>query len=175
MNFQDLLKKMKDLDEGFESQDKYTHADKDMEETSDMPASSNAETPLMGEEDVDECGGMMSPMSSMAPKQQDNVSMTVNMNGSGAGGIRDLMSILKNIEQGGDDDSKGVMVGMEEFANKPAEEIADVDAVIPTGDDLHSKGIEAPKVNGGGNPMQLGVREGLLTQLNSLYKEVKLR
>ena len=34
------------------------------------------------------------------PKQQDSVSMSVNMNGNGAGGIRDLMSVLKNIEQG---------------------------------------------------------------------------
>ena len=48
---------------------------------------------------VEECGmgPMTSPMSSPMP-QQDNVNMNVNMSGSGAGGIRDLMSILKNIE-----------------------------------------------------------------------------
>jgi hypothetical protein len=128
--------------------------------------------------DVEECGGMpsMGPMSSMAPKQQDNVTMNVSMNGSGAGGIRDLMSILKNIEQGGSgDDEQDVIVGMEEFANSPNEQTAPVDAVTSTGDDLHSKGGEAPKVNGGGNPMQRGVSEGLLDQLNNLYQEVKLR
>ena len=50
---------------------------------------------------VEECGmsPMTSPMSSPMP-QQDNVNMNVNMSGSGAGGIRDLMSILKNIESG---------------------------------------------------------------------------
>jgi hypothetical protein len=127
--------------------------------------------------DVEECGGMpsMGPMSSMAPKQQDNVTMNVSMNGSGAGGIRDLMSILKNIEQGGSDSEKDMVVGLEQMANTPDEQTAGINAVTPTGDDLHSKGGEAPKVNGGGNPMQRGVSEGLLDQLNNLYQEVKLR
>jgi hypothetical protein len=40
--------------------------------------------------------GMMSM--NAAPKQQDNVTMNVSMNGSGAGGISDLMKILRNIE-----------------------------------------------------------------------------
>jgi len=173
MNFQDLMQKMKDIDEGLEGADKFTLADPDVEET--IGAKSNAETPLMG--DVEECGGMpsMGPMGSMAPKQQDNVTMNVSMNGSGAGGIRDLMSILKNIEQGGSDAEKDMVVGLEQMANAPAEQTAGIDAVTPTGDDLHSKGSEAPKVNGGGNPMQRGVSEGLLDQLNNLYQEVKLR
>ena len=173
MNFQDLMQKMKDIDEGLEGTDKFTLADSDVEEMG--MAKSNAETPLMG--DVEECGGMpsMGPMSSMAPKQQDNVTMNVSMNGSGAGGIRDLMSILKNIEQGGSDAEKDMVVGLEQMANAPAEQTAGIDAVTPTGDDLHSKGGEAPKVNGGGNPMQRGVSEGLLDQLNNLYQEVKLR
>lgn len=174
MNFQDLLQKMKDIDEGFESQDKYTHADQDVEEM--MLAKSNAETSLMGDSDVDE-GGCMAPMSttsSMAPKQQDNVNMSVNMSGQGAGGIRDLMSILKNIEQGSDAE-QDMVVGLEQMANAPNEQTSSINAVVPTGDDLHSKGSEAPKVNGGGNPMQQGVSEGLLDQLNNLYKAVQLR
>lgn len=174
MNFQDLLQKMKDIDEGFESQDKYMHADQDMEER--MPAKSTAETPLMGDSDVEEGGCMapMSTMSSMAAKQQDNVNMSVNMSGQGAGGIRDLMSILKNIEQSGEPEHD-MVVGLEQMANAPNEQTAGMAAMTPTGDDLHSKGSEAPKVNGGGNPMQRSVSEGLLDQLNSLYKEVKLR
>lgn len=47
------------------------------------------------EAELEECGDEM-PMSS--PKQADNVSMNVSMNGSGAGGIRDLIDILKNID-----------------------------------------------------------------------------
>jgi hypothetical protein len=160
MNFQNLLAKMKEIDEGLESQDKYVHSDQDVEECGGMPSM-----------------GPMSSMSSSAPKQQDNVSVNVNMSGQGAGGIRDLMAILKNIDQGssGSDDGQDVIVGMEEFANSPNEQTAGIDAVTPTGDDLHSKGSEAEKVNGGGNPMQKGVSESLLAQLNSLYQEVKLK
>ena len=46
---------------------------------------------------VDECG-MMPPMAGGMPPQQDSVSMNVSMNAQGKGGIRDLMDVLKNIE-----------------------------------------------------------------------------
>ena len=59
-----------------------------------------------------------------------------------------------------------------EFANEPDEMYAPAQAVTPTGDDLHSKGGEAPKVNGGGNPMTM---ESLVKRLDSLYQEVKSR
>jgi hypothetical protein len=50
-------------------------------------------------------GGPMPGMMPHAeqPKQQDNVTMSVSMNGSGPGGISDLMKILRNIE---DSDNK---------------------------------------------------------------------
>ncbi len=153
MNFQDLYKKIASLDEG--------------------SVMSPADQPLM-DTDVEECGGMMSGPG-MAPKQSDSVSMTVNMSGSGQGGIRDLLAVLKNIESGSQDDPKAMVIGMEEYANEPEPEIAGQDAVIPTGDDLASKGAEAEKVNGGGNPMQPGVSESLVAQLNSLYQEIKER
>lgn len=174
MNFQDLYKKIAALDENLESSDSYTKKDNDsdMEETG---MSSTVDEPLM-DAGVEECGGMMSPMAGMsAPRQQDSVTMNVSMNGSGAGGIRDLMAILKNIEQGGGDADKAMVIGMEEFSNKPSEEVAGLDAVTPTGDDLSSKGAEAEKVNGGGNPMQPGVSESLVAHLSNLYQEVKLR
>jgi hypothetical protein len=56
---------------------------------------------------VKECGdmsplpGMMNmphAMPGMQPPQQDQVSMNVSMNAQGKGGIRDLMNVLKNIE-----------------------------------------------------------------------------
>ena len=46
---------------------------------------------------VEECG-MMPTMGGMTPPQQDSVSMNVSMNAQGKGGIRDLMDVLKNIE-----------------------------------------------------------------------------
>lgn len=54
------------------------------------------------EKEMDECG--MGPMNMPnANKQQDTVSMNLSMNGSGSGGIRDLMNILRNL----DDDESG--------------------------------------------------------------------
>lgn len=49
-----------------------------------------------------ECGGMMPGQMSVAQQmpQQDSVSMNVSMNAQGKGGIRDLMQVLQNIEQG---------------------------------------------------------------------------
>jgi hypothetical protein len=151
---------------------------------------------------VEECGlpGMSNMPSGMmgAPKQADSVTMNVSMNGSGAGGIRDLMSILKNIESGTDDHGHADVVigGMEETevpavtsteipledsndggfgsaTTSPEQEVAPISAVTQTGNDMHSKGDEAEKVNGGGNPFN--VSEGLMSQLAGLYQEVKLR
>jgi hypothetical protein len=52
---------------------------------------------------VEECGpmpGIMGMPAAMAgmQQQQDSVSMNVSMNASGKGGIRDLMNVLRNIE-----------------------------------------------------------------------------
>jgi len=73
MNFQELAEKLKRIDEGVETQ---------VQECGEMP------------------GMMASPM--MAPPQQDTVSMNVSMNAQGAGGIRDLMNVLKDIQDGPD-------------------------------------------------------------------------
>lgn len=174
MNFQDLLAKMKQIDEAVvEPKDELQGGAGASDECGDMSGSSDAL--LIGEKSVEECGGDMMPHE--APKQSDSVTMSVNMNGSGAGGIRDLMSILKNIEQGGasqDADDVLVGIGEEAFDNAPDPQTAGPEAVInPPSNDMHSKGAEAEKVNGGGNPM--GIDEGLLSRLTSLYQEVKLR
>jgi len=59
---------------------------------------------LMESINVEECGDMM-PHS---PAQQDIVDMNVTLHGSGPGGIRDLMSILRDIE--GKDSNGGMTV-----------------------------------------------------------------
>lgn len=133
--------------------------------------------------DVEECGmpGMNNMPSGMmgTPKQQDNVTMNVSMNGSGAGGIRDLLNVLKDIQDGPEaephrdqDAEHDVLVG-DSYDNAPNEVTLDMDAVIPTGNDIHSKGREAEKVNGGGNPFN--VDESLVNHLSNLYNEVKSR
>lgn len=150
---------------------------------------------------IEECG-MMGGMGPSEPmKQQDSVTMNVNMSGSGKGGIRDLLDVLRNIEnETGDVDSgPDVLVkkdsddmppelksmGMaldDDFANEPDEMYKDIDSMMQTGDDLHSKGAEAPKVNGGGNPRQItsgttfSLPKGdLKIKLENLYNEIKNR
>jgi len=177
MNFQDLYKKIAAMESG----------------VGVMAAPSG---PTMGENleaELEECGDMM-PMADKPDSEQDRVSVNVNMSGSGAGGIRDLMNILRNIDdvaggdEGGDIDVVAEPQGDgepmfgdtemgEEFnpadtfqANTtPEPEVAGLDAVIPTGNDLASKGAEAPKVNGGGNPMQ----EALIQELTDRYNEIR--
>jgi hypothetical protein len=193
MNFQDLLAKMKSIDEGtnivpqpFVAPGEPTDPDAEfeMDECGDkMPAKApkpglaGDDEVLIGEKNVDECGEM-GPMG--APKQQDNVTMNVSMNGSGAGGIADLMKILRNIEHAGQE--KDIVVGMDEtqpdgdFQNattRPDPEMAGIGAVTRTGNDLASKGAEAEKVNGGGNPM--GVDESLVAKLSAMYESIKSR
>jgi hypothetical protein len=142
----------------------------------------------MDDTGIEECGMDMGPMS--APKQQDNVSMNLSMNGSGAGGIRDLLDILKNLDHEGGEEGdlgdlidkmgmdkpnrKDVIIGseIEEFNNKnPDPQYAPMSSMTPTGDDLSSKGAERLKVNGGGNPMQ----EQLASRLANMYEEIKSR
>ena len=53
---------------------------------------------------VDECGGGAIQVLGGPQGQQDNVTMNVTMNGTGAGGISDLMKILRNIEDRVDGD-----------------------------------------------------------------------
>ena len=193
MNFNELFQKMRELDrpvgEELKGGQKKLDVDKDGDIEGDDLADLRAKKEV-DEDVVDECG--MSPMST-SQSQQDNVNMSINMSGSGSGGIRDLMNILRDLDgnsDGGMDDEMGViidkmsgdsgkempLVGMDEvaveYANEPDEMYAPPSAVTPTGDDLHSKGAEAPKVNGGGNPMTM---ESLISRLGDLYQDVKSR
>jgi len=116
-----------------------------------------------------------------APKQQDSVTMNVSMNGSGAGGIRDLLSVLKDIQDGPADDmgtgdmdadsaagpdvllKKNIdsMAGAidDDFANSAmgdeGPKIGGVGMVTHDGDDLHKEKGAYPKASGGDNAMKL--------------------
>ena len=158
------------------------------------------------EQPIEECGMMsMGPMGGMDERP---TTMSVNMNASGAEGIRELLNILQGQgddmpSDGPDGGPAGVLVGMdgpdagpdgapdmhqgddmpmkkpgmdepdmdETFANEPDPSMGSVADMTPTGDDMLSKGGEAPKVNGGGNPMQESLRYRLL----NLYNEIKTR
>lgn len=59
----------------------------------------------------------------------------------------------------------------EEYANSPDEKIADTDAAIPSGDDLHKEKDAYPKASGGDNPMKL--KDNIRSTLMQLYHSIK--
>jgi hypothetical protein len=178
MNFQDLYRKIQAIDEGSQMAPPSVPAI----ECGDMPPSDRL---LVGDQGMEECGMSMMPPS--ASKQTDSVSMNVSMNGSGAGGIRDLMSILRNIEQaapgGHGDDAKDVVVGMangadmleltaeESFANPVETDTWGVDDVVnPPSNDLAAN-------NGDHRVRQHGLpraqMESLVDKLANQYQSIK--
>lgn len=140
------------------------------------------------DEGLSECGMEGCDMGpSESPKQQDTVSMNVSMNGSGKNGIKDLLDVLRNIEQSGSDDelfgepgklshNEPVMGDSFENSVDGASDTTtlDISAVTPTGDDLLSKGKEAPKQAGGGNPWNVS-ESAIAAKLLRHYEEVKSR
>lgn len=198
MNFNELFQKMRELDapvaEELKGGQKKLDADKDGDiEADDLKALRDKK---VDEELVGECGDMPMPNGMMGmrnPAQQDSISANISMNASGTGGIRDLMSILRNIENGGDEHDMAVAIdtmdepepllgmdeaeggGFDQATTAPDPETAPMAAAFPTGNDMHSKGgNERPKVNGGGNPYAMAA-ESLIPRLSSLYQEVKSR
>ena len=178
MNFQDLLTKIRKLDEnpvavptapvdGPESID-------DMDECGDGSTNPTAVMPRDGDDILTgECGDMMSSAPS-APKQSDSVTMNVSMNGSGAGGIKDLLDIIRNIQGSGEQDSDDVLVGIgaeENFDDATTRPAPRKVPVPDSGEDLHREKEEYPKANGGGNPMRM--REALVSKLSAKYNEIK--
>lgn len=171
MNFQDLLEKIKSIDEAGQgvmappSQPEMPECGDDPME----PSKAAKDDTLLTDEG---CGPMMSMG---APKQSDSVTMNVSMNGSGSGGIKDLLDILRNLDKSHTGDHDDVLVGMEKEAfgdtdTRPDPMTADTDAVTPTGDDLHSKGsIGRRGVHiSGSNAM-----ESLISKLSAKYEAIK--
>jgi hypothetical protein len=194
MNFQDLFRKIAELDQPVTEAEK--KADKDYDgdgkvETGEEEYKGSKDKAIkkamsdkkVDEDLVDECGGMMPSSSLESPKQQDSVTMSVSMNGSGAGGIADLLSVLRKIEDGGSSSGPDEMdvlikkepgfdnfINKETFANEPDEVYKDIDAVInPPSNGINEPTKSYPATAGGDNPMNVK------TRLESLYNQIKNR
>lgn len=166
MNFHELLNKMSELDRSVQEV-----SDADVEEGCGLTPSSMSDMP-----------SSMMGMRSSTPPQPDSINANVSLNASGKGGIKDLMDILRNIENGSSDEMPGFgdadvvikkmsPMGLgDDFDNAPDEMYQGIDAVTQTGSDLHSKGIEKPAVAGGGNPMAV---ESLKERLQAHYNRIK--
>jgi hypothetical protein len=170
MNFQDLLTKMKHLDE-----------------SPVEPKDASTDQVLVGEKSVEECGDMpMMAMQHAQPAQQDTVTMNVSLNGSGAGGVRDLMDILHKIEQGGGEQDHGsdeILVGLEAdetvgdggfggATTHPEPHVDPIASVLKKGPDIHGNmGDHRQRQTG----LPRAQMEGLISNLSSLYQQIKER
>jgi hypothetical protein len=96
--------------------------------------------------------GEKSPVGSKEPAPKDDMKKVADE-------VRGMADTLADENQDG---------GFGDATTAPDEKYGDVSTVTATGDDLASKGAEAKKVNGGGNPM-----ESIRKQLDARYKEIK--
>jgi hypothetical protein len=165
---------------------------------------SNIDSGLNENQLLDECP-CQDAAESGHPKQQDSVNMNVTINGQGANGIRDLMDILRNINDAAGDEEHAVVIG--EPDEEPAEpEITfepdepeeddsanvlftdDYENSVPGGSDKMTYAIDAvigmgDDLHGKGKEAakQAGggnpwnVKESLVNQLRGHYKEIKER
>ena len=104
----------------------------------------SAKLRAIDESAVAECGDMM-PAIAHAPQQSNSVTMNVSMNGSGPGGIKDLMDILRNIEQAAEHDHDEPMVA------EPHGMDGDIDVVLGTADEDMLANPDAQSGAGGGD------------------------
>ena len=195
MNFEELYKKIRAIDENAEVAP--VHTDGTAEEEGIMIGG-----PLG-------MPGMLGMGHEEPPKQADNVTMNVSLNGSGAGGVKDLMKILRDIEDGpaadvGHDDDEPLIGDMvahmahaqdaeECYPEEAIEEVQDdvgetwgnsvqgdagqhthgIDAVTFSGDDMNSKGKSNPHYSPGNNTLRHPMHESLVDQLTAMYEEIK--
>lgn len=120
-----------------------------------------------------ECGDDMPPKAPGVSSDDEYLVGEEEPSGQGPTiGLRDLINALQSIESG---HSKGVDEvadgGFGDATTEPDPQEANIQSMMRTGTDLASKGKEAPKMNGGGNPL----RESLVKKLANHYNEVKSR
>ena len=177
MNLKDLIAKMTAIEEGVTPPLAPEHTD-------------GAGAGDSYNNDVEECG---MPVAIGGPAPQDNhVTMNISMNGTGSDGVRNLMNILKDIENGEtkphmghEHEPEAPLMGSMVRAMGQEEDVGEeyensmyghdgttefgMDAITQTGDDLASQGKGALKHNGGENPMH----ESLVNRLSQMYAAIK--
>jgi hypothetical protein len=206
MNFQELLSRMSELDQPVTEEPNEGNAFSGALDAAKDAGEDNFEvdgkTFSVKEDEVEECGdmpgmaNMPGGMMGMRNDQADSVNMNVSINAAGSGGIKDLMNILKNIDDTGSADGHDhsdmpapfgqmdepkvsikqapgfdSMMSKETFANDPDEMYGDISSVTQGGGDLNRPKQAYPRVQPGDNAMA----EALVTKLSSLYEEIKSR
>lgn len=189
MNFQELMQRMYELDRPVTEEPNEGNAfsgalDAARDSGQDEFEVDGKKYKVKEDGSVEECGMGMGPsMPSSTMKQSDSVNMNVSLNAAGAGGIRDLMSILKNIEDGGHDDhdadpeliirkmappNMDRFMGAEEFANEPDEVYSDIN--YEGGGDLNRPKGAYAMAQPGDNAMAV---ESIRQRLEQKYQNIK--
>jgi hypothetical protein len=206
MNFQELLSRMSELDQSVTEEpnegNAYGQAVQNTPPGEEIKIDGEGTGDVKREEVVaDECGmpgmsNMPGGMMGMRNDQADSVNMNVSINAAGSGGIKDLMNILKNIDNDGSSNGHDhsdmpapfgqmdepevlikqepgfdSMMSKETFDNEPDEMYGDMSSVTQGGGDLNRPKQAYPRVQPGDNAMA----EALVTKLSSLYEEIKSR
>jgi hypothetical protein len=171
---------MKDLDDE-EKEGKISHKD-NLAKNSGRTDEAHHETEVNNtmrepDSDIEESGELMPQPDTQGGAGASDESMEeCPQDGNVQLSMSDLIKLIHQLQKGGPGvDADQTLLGdeevEEEFGNAqdgaPGPEVAPVAAVTPTGDDMHSKGLEVHKMNGGGNPLHAHLAE--------LYAEVKGR
>jgi hypothetical protein len=159
--------------------------------------------PTPANESIEECGPMGMMGRSSPQGQQDSVTMNISMNGSGSGGIRDLMNILRDLEDGPGDGGQGMDDEMGVIIDKMAGDDGDREMPLIGMDEAEAGGFDqasttpdetyqdteymtkdlAGGINGPKTMYKHSYRQGdnpmametLTNRLSNLYQEVKSR
>lgn len=87
---------------------------------------------------------------------------SINIQMNNAGQMAQLLQALQSVQQGAAQEEE-----VEEYDNEPEEEYMGVDAVLPSGDDLHKSKKSYPATAGGDNPMNVeSIKDRLYAALN---------
>jgi hypothetical protein len=109
---------------------------------------------------VAECPPEMGQMDQMDQGGSINIQM------NNAGQMAQLLQALQSVQQGEAQEEE-----VEEYDNEPEEEYMGVDAVLPSGDDLHKSKKSYPATAGGDNPMNVeSIKARLYAALNEKKK-----
>lgn len=181
MDFTQLYRKIQAIDEGTDKP-KLAPSYKDIPK-SEIPESNGTTDPGLPVDDptIEECGGDMSPVNK-PPEQADNVNVNVTMSGSGKGGIRDLIDILKNIQDGKDQDHDRPLFGQDEIDYVDEADYAnDLDGVEtrcmgsvtnPASNGIHSPTNKIARHEHPADPYR-AYSESTFNRLKSLYQDYK--
>jgi len=91
---------------------------------------------------------------------------SINIQMNDAGQMAQLLQALQSVQQGEAQEEE-----VEEYDNEPEEEYMGVDAVLPSGDDLHKSKKSYPATAGGDNPMNVeSIKDRLWAALNEKKK-----